>query len=158
MPSGVEQRLEARVSAVEQVGERAVERHLAELEPGLVGLEAGDGADEVDDAAAALAAVRGSGARDRRPTGRSACQRPATRTTGALRGREREQLLLAELDVADREPPVERARSRRSTEQAARRRVRARAQVRPDAGAARAPRPTGAAPARLALSSSGIGA
>ena len=131
--------------------ERRVERDLAELEPGLVRLEPRDRADEVDDPRAAAAALEEA----QRALDLRAAQRvPAAGDADerVLRLRELGELLLAERDVADREPPVERA-ERRRREQPARadRRVAARrASGSRAAGSARAATRSAAGPARRA--------
>ena len=112
------QRAEAPLAVAEQLRERRVERHLAELEPRLVGLEAGDGADELDDPGARAAPLEEAqrsldvGLAERMPAAGDPDER-------LLRGGELGELLLREGDVADREPPVE-ARERRRREQSAR--------------------------------------
>ena len=119
------QRAEAARRSPSSSASERVERHLAELEPCLVGVEARDGAHELDDPDAAAAALEEAERASRRPTARSACQRPATRTNGSFAAASSSELLLAEHDVADGEPPVE-ARERRRREQAARARRRGR--------------------------------
>ena len=91
---------------MEQRSERLVERHLAELDPGLVRLEPGDGANELDDPGARSAAVEEAerlldvGAANGVPALADADER-------LLRGGELGELLVREDGVADREPPVE---------------------------------------------------
>ena len=70
----------------EQIGEHVVERHLAELEPGLQ-LDARDGADEVDEVPLAAPVEEAKCPLDVRR--RSACQRPRTRTAAPSRPRAR---------------------------------------------------------------------
>ncbi len=71
--------------------------------------------------------------------GLSACQRPAARMTGLFAAASASSSVLAELDVADGEAPVE-GGDRVGSEQSARRHVRARAHVCPDAGRRAHPR------------------
>ena len=94
------------VAVLEQVGERRVERHLAELEPRLVGLEPADGADELDDSRGATAALEEA---QRLLDVRTAQRVPAAADADErlLRRGEVGELLLAEDDVAEGELPVE---------------------------------------------------
>ena len=81
---GRRQRPEALVAVLEQLGERRVEGHLAELEPGFVSLEARLTARTSSTMPAPLR--RRSRKRSAFSTSerRSACQRPATRTNGSF--------------------------------------------------------------------------
>ena len=117
----------------------AIERHLAELEPRLVGLEAGDGADELDDPGARAAAFEEAqrsldvGLAERVPAAGDPDER-------LLRGGELGELLVRERDVADREPPVE-ACERRRREQSARAVAASARRAQVDAQAARLAQP-----------------
>ena len=91
---------------VDELGERVVERHEAELQPGLVRLETRQRTGQVDDRRVAPTAVEEAqrtldvGRAKRMP----AAAEPDERL---LRRGERAQLLLGELDVPDRDAPVE---------------------------------------------------
>ena len=104
----------------EQLVERGVEPDLAELDARLVGLEPGGGARELDHADRPLAALEEAqgaldlGGPERVPASAQADER-------LLRGGELGELLGGQLDVPDREPPVER-RDRLAGQDAARRR------------------------------------
>ena len=113
------QRAEASLSRRgEQLVERLVEPHLPELDPRFVRLQPAHGAHELDDADRAAALVDESerpldlGRAERVPLAAEPHQR-------LLRGRELRQLVLGQLHVPDREPPVERG-DRVGGEQAAR--------------------------------------
>ncbi len=136
---GRRQRPEAPLAVPEQLRERPIERHLAELEPRLVGLEAGDGADELDDPGARAAAFEEAqrsldvGLAERMPAAGDPDER-------LLRGGELGKLLVRERDVADREPPVE-ACERRRREQSARAVAASARRAQVDAQAARLAQP-----------------
>ena len=100
------QRPEAALAGLEECGERFVERDLAELDPGLVGLEPGDRAHEIDDPGAGAAAVEeAERLLDVRPLdGMPAVADPDERLLG---GGEVGELLVRQLGVADGEAPVE---------------------------------------------------
>ena len=138
---GRRQRAEAPLAVPEQLRERPIERHLAELEPRLVGLEAGDGADELDDPGARAAALEEAqrsldvGLAERVPAAGDPDER-------LLRGGELGKLLVRERDVADREPPVE-ARERRRREQPTRAVAASARGAQVDAQAARLAQPGG---------------
>ncbi len=110
-------RAEPRVLAREQLVERAVELHRPELEPRLVGLEARDGPHELDEADALLAPLQ-KAQRALHVGGAHRLPAPVDLHDRALRRRERAQLLVAQLRVADREPPIERRQHRGGQEAA----------------------------------------
>ena len=130
--------LEVPVAALQQLGERRVERDLAQHEPSLVGVEARDGADELHDPGALAALLEEAqrlldlGPAQRVPAAADLDERLAS-------GRELGDLLLGQDDVADGEPPVE-LRERRRRQQAARDVAACgRVQVHPQAGRRRQP-------------------
>ncbi len=116
--------------SLDQGRERFVERHRAQLQARVVGLDARHGTREVDDRGAAappLEEPQGAldlGAPHRMPPAAEADER-------LLRRRELEQLLLGQLDVADRDAPVE-ARERLAAERPARASRRRRDEVQAD--------------------------
>ena len=93
------------VAAVEQRAERVVEDDVAELEPGVLELDARDRPDEVDHGALAAALEEQQRLLH---LGASQCvPAPADADERLLRRRELDQLLLGERRVTDRELPVE---------------------------------------------------
>ena len=76
-------RLIAALVAVDELGERVVERDAAELEPCLVGLDAGERAGEIDDRGVTPPLSRKRSARST-SAARRACQRPRRRTRGSF--------------------------------------------------------------------------
>ena len=110
IPAGVgRDRYAALVASASSSSSAASSRDLAELDARLVRLEPGGGARELDDADATArrALEEPQGALDLgRP---KRVPPPAQADERLLRGRELGELLGGELDVADREPPVERA-------------------------------------------------
>ena len=133
------QRPEAALAGVEECGERLVERHLAELDPGFVRLEPRDGAHEVDDSGAGAAAVEeAERLLDVRPLdGVPAVADPDERLLG---GGEVGELLVRQLGVADGEAPVEPSQLGRG-EEAARAGARRARRRQVDADARRRPEP-----------------
>src|SRR6266513_1740659 len=99
-------RPEAAIAVTEQLRKRRVERHLAELEPGLVGVEAGDGSHEIDEPFTRAAALEEP---QRTLDLRMLECVPASCDSHEriLRLRELDELLLGDRRVAHGEPPVE---------------------------------------------------
>ena len=99
-------RLVAALVAVDELGERVVERDAAELEPCLVGLDAGERAGEIDDRGVTPPGVEEA----ERPLdlgGAEGVPAAAQAHERLLRSGELGELRLGELDVADRDAPVE---------------------------------------------------